>query len=273
MKELLLWANYYYHRFGFNITYMNPVQNILLGKKKPYKSPTNDRNELGKKRQAYSELLSFDWHRAKGIGTVTGFNNLRVLDFDNIFANYVSQSVFADLVENFAKEVLKMLRLPENYQWVIKTGSNTGFHIVVYSSEHSYNNDSEVIKVFFPNSKYVDYFERLDLLWNNHLILPPSLHKSENVYSFTFCDLPTYPPHNVDINQIKQCINELCYEDGGYNTRGWSCSNSIDYEKKLDADLIIVNQTEYDKKYKNDLLPTNSQEYSGQFPDYDDIPF
>ena len=59
MKELILWANYYYHRFGFNITHMNPVQNILLGKKKPYKSPTNDRHELGEKRQAYSELLSF----------------------------------------------------------------------------------------------------------------------------------------------------------------------------------------------------------------------
>lgn len=272
MKELILWANYYYHRFGFNITYMNPVQNIFQGKKKPYKSPTNDRSILGQKRQDYSELLTFDWGKAKGIGTVTGFNNLRVLDFDNVFRNYANQSVFTDLVENFAKEVLKMLQLPTNYEWVIKTGSNTGFHILVYSSEHSYNNDPEVIKAFFSNSKYFSHFERLDLLWNNHLILPPSLHKSESIYSFIFCDLPTHPPHYVNINRIEQCIYELCYEYGGYNTRDLASSESI-YEEKLDTNLLIINQTEYDKSFGREVLTNSTQIYYKNHSEYDDIPF
>ena len=98
------------------------------------------------------------------------------------------------------------------------------------------------------------------MIWNNHLILPPSLHQSKGKYSFGFCDIPLYPPNFVNINQIERCIENLCYENGGYNT-SWVENKYIEsyHDYKIDLSPLIIDQNQYSKLLDN--LSTDIQDY------------
>lgn len=233
MRNLFLYANYY-HRLGFNITHIVPDINKKRNtNKNPYKSSTNDRTHLRFQRQEFSEIESFNWNDALGIGTELGFNGLRALDFDN------SNDEF------FISWVLDCLELPSNYEWVIQSGSKNGFHILFYSDNHNFPVQRDRIKAFNPNSANSEYFKRVELRWTKHLVLPPSQHKSGNKYDFSFCDLPLSKPKTVSISLIEKCLKEICYEDGGYNTKPNQTISSQEYEYDhdyLDVSPIIIEQ-------------------------------
>lgn len=251
MRNLLLWATYYHFRFGFNITHIIPEYNEILGKKSPYKSSTNDRTKLRTEEQNYSDIVSFEWDRTKALGTVTGFNNLRALDFDNL--GLKNGNISVDTVLGFINIVLEMLELPYNYEWVVKSGSNDGFHIIFYSQEHTYTLLKNKIKAFLPNKDYALFFKRLDLIWNNHLILPPSLHKTQNRYSFMFCDMPINKPLYVDIETVNNCIHNLCYENGGFNTKFSKNNTTKYYDHKIDLSVIVIDNESYINTLSQDI--------------------
>lgn len=75
MKNLRLWADYYYN-CGFNVTHIIPRLNINKSKN-IFKSPTNDRHMLANNRQILADMHEFDWGNSIGIGCVLGFNRLR----------------------------------------------------------------------------------------------------------------------------------------------------------------------------------------------------
>ncbi len=114
MKDLRLWANYYYN-MGFNVTHINPHLNE--GKAKNiFKSPTNDRHILKNRRQTIEELNSYDWENSTGIGVVLGFNNLRAIDFD--FSRWNSD-VIPEKRNQLITLSLQLLDLPKSYEWVV----------------------------------------------------------------------------------------------------------------------------------------------------------
>jgi len=123
---MLMFANHYYN-FGLNVTHIStdrkdfhfPEENIL-------KTPSHIWTDLLNRRQSLEELHSFNWDNACGIGTVLQFNNLRALDIDG--CNNMN------LIQNF----LKALDLPKDYEWVVKSGSRNGFHIIFYAPEHPF---------------------------------------------------------------------------------------------------------------------------------------
>ncbi len=197
---------------GFNVTHIIPKINEERGNcKNPFKSSTNDRGELGKLRQRFNDIQSFNWDDAVGIGTELGFNNLRALDFDG--CNDI----------DFIIKVLEQLGLPRNYEWLVKSGSNNGFHILFYAEEHNYLFDNSKTKAFVPNTDNKHNFRVLELRWTKHLILPPSLSKELKLYKFVNCELPLEHPWGIDLSIIENLITWLCVEKNGQsnvNTNG-----------------------------------------------------
>jgi hypothetical protein len=203
MKKLILDATYYYVK-GFNITHINTSFNIERGDKwNVYKSPTNNISKLKHTRQDYNDLLEFDWQNSIGLGTVLGFNNLRALDFDE-----------CDNLE-FIQTVLDILGLPENYEWLIRTGSGHGFHIVFYADNHNYCVENDKTKAFVPNNKNKDNFSVLELRWDKHLVLPPSKSNMDIEYKFFYCDLPLQKPHVVGLERVENLLRKVCAEPNG----------------------------------------------------------
>lgn len=242
MVNLFLYANYYYN-LGFNITHVIPKINQERGNcNNPFKSSTNDRDELGKLRQRFNDIQNFNWADAVGIGTELGFNNLRALDFDGC----------NDL--DFIIKVLEQLGLPRNYEWLVKSGSNNGFHILFYAEEHNYLFDNSKTKAFVPNTENRNNFSVLELRWTKHLILPPSLSKEFNLYKFVNCELPLEHPWGIDLSIIEKLISWLCVEKNGLsnvNTNGVQIYYQHEF---LDFTPIDLRQgKEINKRYNYDF--------------------
>ncbi len=232
MNNLRLWANYYYN-MGFNVTHINAKLNHKA--KNPYKSATNNRFALRNKRQEVSELNSLDWENSDGIGVVLGFNNLRAIDFD--FHRW-SIEVNHDKRDEFISICLDTMNLPKSYEWVISTPKG-GFHILFYSRWHNIPVKENLTKAFTPNVKYYDkyntsyfHFKQIELRWEKHLVLPPSLSKNVvhketeswsyeepieqfSNYEFLNKKLPISNPLEVETKSIHKLLNEICYDDYG----------------------------------------------------------
>jgi demethylmenaquinone methyltransferase/2-methoxy-6-polyprenyl-1,4-benzoquinol methylase len=199
---------------GFNITHIIPSileynrdgdgpKDAHLFKKNPFKSSANKRDNFDVIRQNYNDVEGFNWLEAKGIGTVTGLNSLRALDFDNCY----------DI--EFIKYILSILELPLDYEWVVNTGSKKGFHIIFYSDIlFEFPCYKTRIRYFEPNKEYLTKFKKLDLIWKNHLILPPSLHHSGNKYEFAFTDCPLEKPKFISWFKIEEMLRIISYENG-----------------------------------------------------------
>lgn len=198
--KLFLYANYYYN-MGFSITHVIPRINSnrgMLGN--PFKAPTNDTNKLANKRQELSEIIDFNWSDSVGIGTILGFNKLRALDFDGCNNR------------NFINYVLSKIGLPENYEWVVQTGSKNGFHIIFQAENHRFVVEEDKTKAFTPNTLNKNEFSVLELRWGKHLILPPSLSKDFHEYKFINCEIPSFKPKHVSINLIENLVFDICVE-------------------------------------------------------------
>ena len=244
LTNLKIWGCYYYHQMGFNITHIIPSQNIERDrenhiKKNPYKSSTNSRVNFDFLRQNYSELELFDWNNAKGIGTVTGLNGLRALDFDGS-ANEV-----------FIQDVLQILGLPIDYEWVVITGGNNGFHIIFYCGHFEFAGYKRRLRRYYSNSKNQLFFKCIDLIWYNHLILPPSLHKSGNHYHFKTVEYPNNKPSFVEHNNLRKMLFELCYEYGGFNILKNNTNRNNYYHIPVIDSAEIINMNEYEAYLNN----------------------
>lgn len=273
MRNLFLYANYYYN-FGFNVTHIVPKENQYKENcRNPFKSSTNDRTHLADSRQNLSELETFNWDDAVGIGTVLGFDSLRALDFDGC----------SDL--EFIKSVLEILNLGKSYEWLIKSGSDNGFHIIFYADMHNYLSDNERTKAFIPNQSNISKFSRIELRWTKHLILPPSLSNDYKYYRFLNCDLPIQKPSSVSIEQIEELINILCVEeDGSSNVGSYGITEyenefldftpiediSVEHDEFDESDYD--NYSDYDYEDRNDWKRDYFDAMTdGQLGDYDDF--
>ncbi|WP_282126543.1 bifunctional DNA primase/polymerase [Marinifilum flexuosum] len=187
-----------YHQFGFNVTCIKKEKSDFSNRYDIHKSPSHEWMHFEKTKQTYNELVSYDWENAIGVGIVLGYNNLRALDIDNC-SNW-----------EFIEMVLKQLGLPQDYEWVVKSGSHNGYHIIFYSEEHSFPlKNMRVIRAYRSNAEYQDMFDKIELRWSKHLVLPPSLHSSGNHYSFIF-NKPKYSPKTVGVNLVEQLVCLIC---------------------------------------------------------------
>ena len=71
------------------------------------------------------------------VGTVLGYKKLRaIIDFQSQLK--LNGKIKAKDITHFF-ETLEILKLPHNYEWVIKTPSN-GFHIIFYCEQSQFQN-------------------------------------------------------------------------------------------------------------------------------------
>lgn len=198
-----------YNGLGMNITkirgkHKNPKSYKDLDPVWPYKL-----DELYDKPQSKEFILSESWYRNSGIGLVLGWNDYRAIDVDKLNYNWCFDGIDDGLIKKF----LSLLGLPNDYKWVVESGSGTGFHIIFRCQ----NLDSEFASTSYtPNLHYVfnrfnsdRLFERLELRWRDHLILPPSVHVTGGSYKFMY-GVPDNSPNYVSYKDIDSLINHYC---------------------------------------------------------------
>lgn len=173
-----------YFKLGFNIT----------GIKNFEKAPYHKWKEYSSRRQEEREALFHEWHSLTGIGAITGINQFFCLDFDQC-------------AESNVPKYLVMLGLPPDYNWVVISGSQKGFHIWFKSSQlHTeMENIEKAVLGYAP--KVAGDFKQIELRINQHVVLPPSKSASGGEYRFLTPNDLTKPPaeleYDSNLNQIQ----------------------------------------------------------------------
>lgn len=159
------------------------------------KTPNHPWIYLIKNRQEEDIFKSYDWKDAKGIGTILGYKKLRALDIDGC----------SDI--NFVKKILHILSLPINYEWMVRSGSGNRFHVIFYCADHNFLCKINPNVSFLSNSSNNKVFEKLELRWVEHLVLPPS---GSNTYQFSYIDIPKDKPQEVFSEAIDFIVESNC---------------------------------------------------------------
>jgi DNA polymerase III epsilon subunit-like protein len=107
----------YYNNLGVNISYVKNDEEIEFNGY--LKSPNDDFLKFTNTKQTVEYLEKIDWCNVSGIGCILGYNDLICIDIDNCFDKLIID------------DILRLLKLPSDYHWVISSGSNMGYHILV----------------------------------------------------------------------------------------------------------------------------------------------
>nr|WP_320119539.1 exonuclease domain-containing protein [uncultured Marinifilum sp.] len=194
-KENYLYA-LHFHKLGLNATCIsNELTEHNFYNKNILKVPCHKWKDLRTRRQSIDELKKYPWTDSTGVGIVAGFKNIHVLDLDGC-TNY-----------SIVEEILSYLELPADYEWVIQSGSLCGYHIYFYSDKIDVQEDDDVVSSYATKQEYEHLFDKIELLWSTHAVLPPSLHNTGNKYEFVNCRIPSETPLEIDIsnfNKIKE---------------------------------------------------------------------
>lgn len=270
MTKLKLLGKHFYN-IGLNITCIsNQLTEHNFYDSSILKAPYHKWKHLKSERQKEDELDSFEWNEATGIGTVAGYNNLHILDIDGC-SN-----------DNFINDILVILGLPKHYEWVVKTGSQDGYHIYFYSNIFGVLEDNQVCSTFPANEDNIGLFEKMELLWSTHVVLPNSLHKSGDKYKFVNSSYPTKKPNQIDINRFNVILDlflnrtKIIKKKNYFNT--WTeeieLNQPSNIEKidlsKIEKNLMFIFDTETDGLIKGSILP-NIIQISWMIMDYDGI--
>lgn len=249
-------ANHLY-KLGLNITCItNYITEFNFYDANILKGAYHEWKHLKKSRQSLNELKEYDWDNSVGIGTIAGFENLHVLDIDGC-SNY-----------DFIEDLLIILGLPKHYEWVVKTGSLDGYHIYFFSNIIEELEEYQVASSYPPNLDNTGLFEKIELLWSTHIVLPNSIHKSGSKYSFMNSKFPKEKPIFIDISKFK-IIESLFLNISGIekkkvyfslskekhrNIKQPNNINLIDLSS-IDENLFFLFDTETDGLIKNGKYP------------------
>lgn len=224
-----------YHYFNMNVTCIcaKPSQrdkegNSYDGYYHPFKEPSDKEwTKYTNLSQDSKYLNNQNWDEASGIGAVLGYKNLRALDFDDLAPMHENrrwEEWRYPSLDNFISKALKLLGLPTDYQWVVRTGSTIGLHIIFRMDDvpdYSSNVVGFQSNTICKNNK--EGFDRVELRWKGHLVLPPSktsmYYNSGNPYysylysyGFYYCNFPNYAPIKISVTDLMRFLNYFCGE-------------------------------------------------------------
>jgi hypothetical protein len=201
---------YQYHKHGFNVSCISYLKTIYsINEKNPEKSPNHDWKYLQIRRQERGEIENFLWEYSTGIGAILGSNQIVCIDIDECFD--------FDIIKN----ILKILFLPNDYEWIIKTPN--GFHIYIRTEKLNLPigiNDKGII-CLEPNEKHINKFKRVEFRYAGHAVLPNS-KINESRYFFLHLNsngklqnnpIPTLAPLYVEPIIV---LSTMAYTSGNY---------------------------------------------------------
>ena len=228
------------------ISYIKTKYNI--NETNPEKSPCHSWRRWQIRTPELTEIQNLPWGVSNGIGTVLGYTN-RCIDIDN--CNDIS----------VLHEFLKELRLPEDYEWAVKTPN--GFHIHIISAPLPFVTDKELqegVLALLPNDSSKNKFKRIEMRWAHHAVLPPTVINGIP-YEFVFLRedaIPSNEPQGLNANTlfcflVKYCgynnenlvINNINFKltelsGGSKSISAHKVSNfSLDYENNIDNSEFI----------------------------------
>ena len=208
MKNDLLKQAEHYHSLGLNIFCIGSRQNIFNhNDKNLLKAPNHEWLLYNQKEQSLVTIKKLDWRNALGIGIILGYKNICAIDIDGC----------TDFT--FVLNICRILGLPSNYEWIVESGSKTGYHIVLqcndilqinYKQPKRYqvaqsSDDSMPFGNGDTNAYYPEYhnriFNKIEFKWAGNLVLPESLHVSGSEYKF-IGKTPTTFPTTVDFEKL-----------------------------------------------------------------------
>ncbi|MTI87495.1 MAG: hypothetical protein FH748_05955 [Balneolaceae bacterium] len=191
-----------FHELGLNVTnvvkYLSPYN---FRQKNILKSPANEWEKFITERQSLEELESYDWENSTGIGTVLGFKNIRAIDVDGCISY------------NLIIKLLRKLGLPGSYEWVIKSGSHNGYHILVECEDDKTVVGKDGLRAYKANESYEFLFDKLEFRWKGHIVLPPSIHISSLQYEFVYEFFPKNMPKKIEANKLKEILKEFVHKE------------------------------------------------------------
>ncbi|MEX2565821.1 MAG: hypothetical protein WD431_07765 [Cyclobacteriaceae bacterium] len=202
-----------YHDLGFNVSCISYLKTpYSINEKNPEKSPSHDWKEFQIRHQKIEELKNYEWDHSTGVGTLLGFTKIVCIDIDECF----------DF--GLIKNVLKILFLPEDYQWVVK--SPNGFHIYVKSTKLNLpiGINNEGIICVEPNEKNKNNFKRVEFRYAGHAVLPNSVINDRR-YFFIVSDLlgrikpDIFPSNPPDFIKPDILLSLMAYLSGTYKNQ------------------------------------------------------
>lgn len=179
-----------------------------------FKAPTDSQwRNYTKEEQPDYYFNNRSWNQSAGVGLLTGVNNFRALDFDIKQSCFNGSKAHQFNIDELITEVLQELKLPIDYQWVVKSGNGYGFHVIFKcnDNEATAGLDSfsyELNDTYSYRTK--NSLIRVELKWADHIVLPPSMHKSGLQYKFWFVEKPNSEPYEVSIHDIDSLLFKLC---------------------------------------------------------------
>jgi hypothetical protein len=186
-------AKDYNNVFGFNVI---PLEN---------KVPKLSWDKWQSNEMDLSDIDSLGWNtRTNGVGAISGIDNLRCLDFDDV------KNV------SVVYEIAEQLGLGKGYAWIVKSGSEKGFHIWFRcSDEDGYLEGLGGEKAYYKFRFRVNGLaDHLEVRWkNSQTVLPPSLHPSGGKYEFVNMKdegLPIDGPKSVWIGKLLEVLKGKC---------------------------------------------------------------
>lgn len=213
----------YYHNLDMNLTMVQGRYPSNVSFKSPIDKEGMLLENLYHSKQNTSVLLKQDWINVSGMGLVLGWNDYRALDFDyfvehyNLLEDNKEYNIEDFNIGDYRRECLLLLGLPEDYEWVVWSGSKKGFHIIIRVKDFEERESSRTSYAYYP---YSSSNKRIELRWKGHLILPPSIHNSGETYSFFNNQIPTTEPAYIDLGQIDNLLDYYCGENC-YHTYNW----------------------------------------------------
>ena len=220
-----------YKKFGFNISCITNKENKFnINARSFFKTPNHFWTHLFDSKQIPFEYEGLDWNDSVGIGTFTNWKDLVVIDIDG-----------CDDI-NFINEILVELDLPKNYEWLVQSGSKNGYHIYYLGDIIDECDEDDVVSAFPPQKEYERYFDKVEFLWETHVVLPPSVHSSGHCYSFVNCKFPTKSPVRIAKKTIYYFIeNYLDFKKittgGTYGEVMTQISSKVDFISDFNEDI------------------------------------
>lgn len=186
IKNLQEAALEYFNRFGFNVIPM-------IGKK-----PIGDWKQWQGTLMTIDEILELDWNeKITGIAGICGTNSLFCIDLDKVKAIKILE------------KILDYLKLPKDYEWVVKT--KTGYHIWIRVKSQNelfgFLGRTFSYKKFYPKEQGSLEHAELRVL-KCYTVLPPSKHPNGGRYEFLHRE-PDGLPIEVEIEHITYFLSEL----------------------------------------------------------------
>jgi hypothetical protein len=183
-----------YHVWGANVSALQRGSKAPIGSWQRWKNT----------RQSINDVNNMPWNAAAGVGYFPGIGDWHDFDLDHAVSD-------APLIR-----ILHELDLPDNYSWIIRTGSGNGWRIVFCCLGDlppvELTPKQETSGIVWGRPITAGDFDHLELRWRNcHSILAPAEHPTGPGYTFVNGE-PFEPPALVSAEQVQAAYHAVATE-------------------------------------------------------------